>query len=94
MLSEGDGLKGYEYLLRMRVDRLKAAAMKELEMELDVAKEKARVLEATKPESLWLTDLDAFDKAWDEYVVWRNGTYESSAAAPTTKKKAVRKAKA
>ena len=93
-LSEGEGLKGYEYLLRMRVDRLKAAAMKELELELDVAKEKARVLEATKPESLWLTDLDAFDKAWDEYVVWRNSTYESSAAAPTVKKKAVRKPKA
>jgi hypothetical protein len=92
-LSDGDGLKGYEYLLKMRVDRLKATSLKELEAELDAARAKSAALDATKPESLWLSDLDGFDKAWDEYVVWRNGTYESSASVPTVKKK-VRKVKA
>jgi DNA topoisomerase-2 len=92
-LSDGEGLKGYEYLLKMRVDRLKATSLKELEAELDAARAKSAALDATKPESLWLSDLDGFDKAWDEYVVWRNGTYESSASVPTVKKK-VRKVKA
>jgi len=68
--------------------------VKELEAELDAVKAKSSALEATKPEMLWLTDLDNFDKAWDEYVVWRNGTYESSASVPTVKKKMVRKVKA
>jgi len=94
MLSEGEGLKGYEYLLKMRVDRLKASAVKELEAELDAVRAKSSALEATKPEMLWLHDLDGFDKAWEEYMVWRNGTYESSASVPTVKKKVVRKVKA
>ena len=94
-LSEGEGLKGYEYLLRMRIDRLKAQALKELEAELEAVRAKATALEATSQEMLWLNDLDAFTHAWDEYIVWRNSTYESSSTAPIqTKKKAVRKAKA
>lgn len=92
-LSEGGGLKGYEYLLKMRVDRLKASAVKELEEELAKVKEASRVLEATKPEDLWLADLDTFETAWDAYVSWRNSTYESSASVPALKKKMVRKTK-
>jgi DNA topoisomerase-2 len=90
-LSEGDGLKGYEYLLKMRVDRLKAAAVKELELELELAKAKSVALEATKVETLWANDLDAFSNAWDEYMTWRNGTYASSGSVPSVKKKTVRK---
>ena len=93
-LSEGEGLKGYEYLLKMRIDRLKAQALKELEAELDQVRAKSALLNETKPETLWINDLDAFSSAWDDYIVWRNGTYESSQKVPTVKKKAVRKAKA
>lgn len=92
-LSDGEGLKGYEYLLRMRVDRLKASSLKELEAEVANAKAKSEALYAKKPESLWLSDMDAFSDAWDEYMVWRNGTYESSGQVPTIKKKVVRKPK-
>jgi DNA gyrase/topoisomerase IV subunit A len=93
-LSEGEGLKGYEYLLKMRIDRLKAQAWKELEAELDQVRTKSARLSETKPETLWVNDLEAFSSAWDDYIVWRNGTYESSQKVPTVKKKAVRKAKA
>lgn len=92
-LSEGEGLKGYEYLLKMRVDRLKAIAVKELETELENARAKCVALEATPIETLWSNDLDAFSQAWDEYTVWRNGTYESSGSVPSVKKKTVRKIK-
>jgi len=76
------------------VDRLKASAVKELEAEVDAANVKSEALKATKPETLWLNDLDMFEKAWDDYSVWRNGTYESSGATPSVKKKIVRKVKA
>ena len=93
-LSEGEGLKGYEYLLRMRIDRIKAQALKELELELDSVRAKSNLLEATSPETLWLNDLDVFATNWDDYITWRNSTYESSGAVPAVKKKAVRKTKA
>jgi DNA topoisomerase-2 len=78
-LSGGEGLKGYEYLLRMRVDRLKAAAVAELTAEVAALKAKRDALEATSVETLWLTDLDTFASAWTDYVAWRNATYVSTA---------------
>jgi DNA topoisomerase-2 len=94
-LSEGEGLKGYEYLLRMRVDRLKASSVAELEKEVENAKFKSEELTATSPETLWLNDLETFSASWIDYVAWRNSTYESSNAVKTggVKKKAVRKAR-
>lgn len=78
-LSEGAGLKGYEYLLRMRIDRLKASSVAELEREVADLRAKAAALEATTVEALWSTDLDAFSAAWTDYVAWRESTYESAA---------------
>jgi hypothetical protein len=89
-LSGGEGLKGYEYLLRMRVDRLKAAAVAELDAEVTALKTKRDTLEATSVETLWLTDLDTFATAWADYITWRNATYVSTAEV---KKPAVRKAR-
>jgi DNA topoisomerase-2 len=93
-LSEGEGLKGYEYLLRMRVDRLKASAVAELEREVSEVQHKHRTLAATSSESLWLTDLDDFRDGWTNYCAWRESCYASSTAAPALKKKMVRKPKA
>ena len=90
-LSDGDGLRGYEYVLRMRVDRLKASAVAELEKEVADTLVAHTALVATKPESLWLTDLDEFDEAWSEYCSWRTATYASSAGTVPLKKKVVRK---
>ena len=88
-LSEGVGLKGYEYLLKMRIDRIKAAAVTELEKEVADATAVRDKLAATSIQTLWLADLDEFSAAWKEYTEWRNGTYASAAAATVPKKKAV-----
>ena len=77
----------------MRVDRLKAAAVAELEKDVADAKDKRTHLAATSPETLWLTDLDGFVDAWEQYVSWRNATYVSAAVGVVQKKKTVRKAK-
>ena len=95
-LSDADAtdLKGYEYLLRMRVDRLKASSVAELERDVAAQRERKERLLATTAETLWSTDLDEFLVAWNDYTAWRNASYESAATdgkvAP--KKKAVRKA--
>jgi DNA topoisomerase-2 len=92
-LSGGEGLRGYEYLLRMRVDRLKASAVAELDAEVRAMKEARDTLERTSVESLWLTDLDVFSKAWEDYVAWRNATYVSVSSAAPKKKPATKRIK-
>jgi DNA topoisomerase II len=82
-LSNGDGLKGYEYLLRMRIDRLKAAAVAELEAEHANLVRIRGHLEATTAEQLWSSDLDEFSAAWTSYSTERATAYDLSAAAAT-----------
>lgn len=78
-LSDGEGLKGYEYLLRMRVDRLKASAVLDLERELAALNTARDTLAATTPETLWLNDLETFSEAWVGYTAWRTEAYASAA---------------
>jgi len=77
--TEPDAIKSYEYLLRMRMDRMKASAVAELETELVTLREKIVTLRATKPDGLWLTDLAEFEKVW---VTYANERQETMAALP------------
>jgi DNA topoisomerase-2 len=79
-LSSGEGLKGYEYLLRMRIDRLKATAVAELEADHANLMRVRAALEATTAEQLWLADLDEFSAAWTSYTTERAAAYDLSAA--------------
>ncbi len=87
-LSGGEGLKGYEYLLRMRIDRLKAAAVAELEAEHANLMRVRAALEATTAEQLWLADLDAFSAAWTSYSAERAAAYDVSASTAVKPSKA------
>jgi hypothetical protein len=81
-------LKAYEYLLRLRVDRLKAAAISELERDVSTQQEKHRSLTATSEEVLWMNDLSAFRVSYDEYCTARLASYESASTdKPATEKK-------
>lgn len=94
-LSGGEGLRGYEYLLKMRIDRIKASAVAELTAEVAAAVAARDALEATTPQQLWLTDLEEFGSAWNDYITWRNALNADSAAAGTAAGgKKVKKAKA
>ena len=66
--SEVADLRGYEYLLRMRVDRLKAAAVLELEAELATVKAARDALASKSAEELWLTDLNLFSTAYEAFM--------------------------
>ena len=76
-------LSDFEYLLRMRVDRLKAKAVSDLEEELATLKAARAALASKSPESLWLTDLDAFSAVYDTFMKVRASL---RAAEPAVKK--------
>lgn len=88
--AAGD-LKAYEYLLRMRVDRLKAKAVVELEGELATVRAARDVLAAKTPENLWLADLDMFNESYERFMVTRATARAQVAATSTGAKKTVAK---
>ena len=92
-LSEGADLRGYEYLLRMRVDRLKAAAVLELEKELAIAQAARDALAAKSPEDLWISDLDSFSAAYEAATAAKAAAKATAAgdAAAAAAKKVVKK---
>jgi DNA topoisomerase-2 len=97
--GDSDSLKAYEYLLRMRVDRLKAAAVAELEAQLAAAQAERDILAAKSAENLWTADLNVFNTAYESFMAVRIATRtatasESVGAKAAAKKKIVRKMKA
>ena len=62
-----DTLKAYEYLLRMRVDRIKKSSIAEAEADVAQAEEALKKLEATTVVELWSGELDAFLDAWEKH---------------------------
>jgi DNA topoisomerase-2 len=84
-------LRGYEYLLRMRVDRLKAKAVLELEEELAQVRVARDTLAAKRPEDLWLVDLDVFSEAYDVFAAARLAARSQVGSAKPVTKKAVAK---
>jgi DNA topoisomerase-2 len=93
--TASDGLKAYEYLLRMRVDRLKAKAVVELEGELSIVRGARDALAAKSAEDLWTADLAVFEAAYTQFVALRVEARAQVAVSSTgVKKKVVKKAAA
>jgi DNA topoisomerase-2 len=89
---EYDDLKSYEYLLRMRIDRLKASSLEELKKELDERILDRDELFETTEEELWTDDLELFEVAYKEYCAVRMATYASGESGIVKKKRATKKA--
>ncbi|KAL7552981.1 hypothetical protein ACHAWF_016218 [Thalassiosira exigua] len=64
--SDAELAKGYEYLLGMKIWSLTFERAEELRRQRAEKAEEVKKLEATSPEAIWLTDLDAIDEALDE----------------------------
>jgi len=60
-----ESVDSYDYLLRLRIDRVKASAIVEAENAVMRAKEQLEALEKTTASELWLNDLDAFISSWN-----------------------------
>ncbi len=79
--TEPETLGAYEYLLRMRVDRLKAKAVVELEGELAVVRAARDALAAKSAEDLWLADLEVFEGAYEKFAAARLAARDEVAAS-------------
>jgi DNA topoisomerase-2 len=84
-------LDGYEYLLRMRIDRLKASAILTLDKEIKGVEDEISELDATTIQNLWLKDLDDFMTAWSAYEIRRQDINTPAEGVKPPKKKVVRK---
>jgi DNA topoisomerase II len=81
-----DAVDAYEYLLRIRIDRVKASAIEEAKKAVMDAKAALAKLRVTPPAHLWLRDIDAFMAAWDDMRATREKKLERGVTVKTTKK--------
>jgi DNA topoisomerase-2 len=82
-------LAAYEYLLRMRVDRLKKQSVLDAEKELMTVKSELAALEATLATELWIRELDEFLAAWSSTQQHMLAILSASKETPVVKKKLV-----
>jgi DNA topoisomerase-2 len=66
----------YEYLLRLRMDRVKAAAVEDHQKAVVAAKKALDELEATTATAMWLSDLHDFELAWKNMRAEREAALE------------------
>jgi DNA topoisomerase-2 len=66
-----DAYDSYEYVLRMRMDRVKQSAVQELDVEWEEKRVEIERLDAETGSSLWLADLEAFRLTWVQYSAER-----------------------
>jgi DNA topoisomerase-2 len=89
-----DTLGAYEYLLRMRVDRIKKSSINEAETDVAEVKKRLIVLENTNAATIWKTELDAFLDVWNKTELkMLEMMTASSGEVKLSKKKVVRKQK-
>ena len=84
-----DTLKAYEYLLRMRVDRIKKSSIVEAERDVEKALVELKVLEETSIIQMWGDELDQFLSAWDKHEAMMLHIMSAGAGIVTASKKKI-----
>ena len=79
-------LSDYDYLLEMSISSLTAAKAKKLLAQRDEREKELHLLLELTPKQMWLSDLDAFDAAWEKVLEGDEAAYTSSTAAAAAKK--------
>jgi DNA topoisomerase-2 len=85
-IESPDDLKAYEYLLRIRIDRIKASAVTELRELVASVTETRDLLAAKSAETLWLADLEVFDGAYTSFLAKKAAIYAEAQAAKSSVK--------
>jgi DNA topoisomerase II len=92
----GDKVKknvdAYDYLLRLRMDRVKASAVEEHKRAVVAAQVALAALEATTAGAMWLSDLGEFETAWKKMRAEREAALEGKAKPKIVKLKSKAKA--
>jgi DNA topoisomerase-2 len=93
--EEPAAVEAYEYLLRMRMDRVKATAVIEQERGAEMSRAAIAILEGTTQQQMWLKDLDEFTAEWAKAKARREEALaDVDGKKRTTKKKFQMKKKA
>ena len=82
-----DDIKSYDYLMSMRLDRLKASGVAELMAQVEKSREQVEELKLTSETELWLSDLDEFETEYETFIAAREADAAEDAAAGGSKKK-------
>jgi DNA topoisomerase-2 len=85
--AEADSVDGWDYLLRLRMDRVKASAVTDAEAAVAAARAGVAALEATTAGQMWMADLAEFEVAYEKMGAAR------AAACSTGKRSEVKKIK-
>jgi DNA topoisomerase-2 len=88
-----DEYDSYEYCVKMRIDRVKQAAVIELDRQITDKQTEIERLEAETASSLWLADLEEFEDSWKSMSAVRLEEATSIAKSETPGGKAPRKRK-
>ena len=86
-LTDPESVDSYEYLLRMRMDRVKASAVEDARKHVEAAKAALTTLKGTTASELWTRDLVQFEKAW---VALQEAREAAASGAPLKKSEAKR----
>jgi DNA topoisomerase-2 len=93
-VDESDTIDAYEYLLKMRMDRVKASAVIDQEKAVEQALRAVKLLEGTTSSEMWLKDLDEFQATWQTVRTAREEALaDVDGKKRTTKKKFTTKSK-
>ena len=84
-VSNPESVDAYDYLLRLRMDRVKASAIEDAEKAVLEARMAYEALRDTTASALWLDDLDEFETAWTFMQTQREHT-ASGTSAPKKKR--------
>jgi hypothetical protein len=77
-MEHPDTLKAFEYLLRIRIDRIKASAVDDLRKMVKEALEARDLLASKSAEALWLADLDTFELVYKTFCDAKQSIYEEA----------------
>ena len=86
-LDAPDAYDSYDFVLRMRMDRVKQSAVTELDGQIAEKGAEIEHLEGETGSSMWLADLEEFRLAWVQYSEERVASSVSVAKSDSIKKK-------
>lgn len=81
-----ESLDAYEYLLRLRMDRVKASAVQDAEKAVLAARMAYEILRDTTATALWLSDLDGVEEAWTSMEEQRANAAKTSGSLSKKKR--------
>ena len=85
-IKHPDSVDSYEYLLKLRIDRVKASAIEEAENAVMRANERVKELESTTASQIWLRELDEFMSCWTSMKEERMRLLSGDGVKPKGKK--------